>query len=208
MKLSNEEYEKLGIIVVPGSWGRDSYLIPCKICGGKVYSTQFSFKRTYICNFCKVEQKKAHRMIEKELLKELDIKTPGEKRFEKALALLKKKCDNFEVYAKAIKGARRACERYGSVPEVIVAIELLRQGNKITPQQRVGKYTVDFAIPDKKMVIEVDGRIYHADLQKEGYRDFVIKNSLGVGWKIVHIPSEYVTKDLNKIANFLKKVVE
>lgn len=87
---------------------------------------------------------------------------------------------------------------YGSIPEAMVAIELLRLGYRIIPQQKVKKYKVDFAIPKEKIVIEVDGYVYHKDSYK-GDREAIIQLALGLDWKIIHIPAELIAEDITKL---------
>lgn len=85
----------------------------------------------------------------------------------------------------------------------MVAIELVRLGHRVIPQQKIGKYRVDFLLKDVKMVIEVDGDLYHKD-QFKGDREATIQFSLGMDWKIVHVPAELISKDIRK----LKKIIE
>ena len=80
---------------------------------------------------------------------------------------------------------------------------LLKLGYNIIPQQKIGRYKVDFAIPDQKLVIEVDGELYHG-CEGEGKREATIQISLGFAWKIIHVPAEWIEKDIRK----LKKVIE
>ena len=110
---------------------------------------------------------------------------------------------NFQDYTRAISIATKASEKYGSVPEVMVAIELIRIGYSIIPQQKIKKYKVDFAIPKEKIVIEVDGSIYHKDVYK-GDREAIIQLSLGLDWKIIHVPAEYISKDIQKLEQIIK----
>lgn len=85
----------------------------------------------------------------------------------------------------------------------MVAIELLRLGYSIIPQQKIKKYKVDFAIPKEKIIIEVDGSLYHKDVYK-GEREAIIQLSLGLDWKIIHVPAEKIAENITK----LKQVIE
>ena len=109
---------------------------------------------------------------------------------------ISKRKENFKSYEKAIEVAKGRSYQYGSIPEAMVAIELLKNKYKIVPQQKIGKYKVDFVIPQIKVVLEVDGKLYHSDIRAEGERDFVIHQSLGIKWMVIHYPAEYVTKDI------------
>ena len=135
---------------------------------------------------------------------ELDkVRSRKEQAFDKAVERIRKQVRNFDSYRKAVRIAETRAERYGSIPEAMVAIELLRLGYNIIPQQKIGRYKVDFAIPDQKLVIEVDGELYHGR-EGEGKREATIQISLGFAWKIIYVPAEWIEKDIRK----LKKVIE
>lgn len=174
---------------------KNQYVIPCEICGSDVIRTQYSRKRNYICDYCKGSIKKK----EKIALEHIGgVGTPAEKRFSKAVASVKKQAKNFKEYEKAITLAKTRTEKYGSVPEAMVVIELLKNKHRIIPQQKVGKYKVDFALPDIKMVIEVDGEVFHRN-NRNDEREATIQLSLGLDWKIVHIPAELIAEDIIKL---------
>lgn len=195
--MTREEAEKDGVIVVEGEFGRCSYYIPCEICGRKVWRTQYSRKRTYLCDYCKGVIK------EKKKIEIPDVRTQYDKRFKKAVDNIKHAVKDFEQYEKAISIAETRAYCYGSIPEAMVAIELLKNRLKIIPQQKAGKYKVDFVIPSLKIILEIDGKLYHNDLAKEGERDFYLQAKFGTGWTIIHFPAEYVTKDITKLVQFI-----
>ena len=188
-----------GIRIVEGR--RNCYYIPCEICRREIRRTQYSRKRTYICDYCKGVIKKKEKILISEELK--NTKTRREKQFDKAIDEIKKQCKNFDEYEKAISIARQRVELYGSTPEAMVAIELIKLGYNIIPQQKVGKYKVDFAIPSEKIIIEVDGEIYHKDINK-GDREAVIQLSFGLEWRIIHIPAEKISKNIKKLKNVIE----
>lgn len=180
--------------------GRRFY-IPCEICGRKIIRTQYSRKRTYICDYCKgLIKKKEKASIPKELE---NVETKREKQFRRAVEKIKAQVKDYDKYERPIELAKTRAELYGSVPETMVAIELLKIGYKIIPQQKIKKYRVDFAIPREKIIVEVDGSIYHRDRYK-GDREAIIQLALGLDWKIIHIPAELIEKDITK----LKSVIE
>lgn len=100
---------------------------------------------------------------------------------------------------------RKATFKYGSVPEAMFAIELVRNGYRIIPQQKVGNYHVDFALPNEKLLLEVDGSIYHANTQRELEREASINYKIGLEWRFIHIPAESISKDVRKVVRLLKK---
>lgn len=176
------------------------YYIPCEICNHKIRRTQFSLKRTYVCDYCKgLIKKKEKAAIPKELQ---DVKTKHEIRFENAVEEIKQQVTDFDAYSKVIDIAKTRCELYGSIPEAMVAIELLRLKHKIIPQQKIGKYRVDFAVTDIKTVVEVDGNTFHSNMN--GEREMTIQLRLGYAWKIVHVPAELIRRDIQKLNQVLE----
>lgn len=117
-------------------------------------------------------------------------------RFDNATEAIQKQVRNFSEYEKSIAIAKRRMYDYGSIPEAMVAIELLRLGYKIIPQQRILNYHVDFCLPDVKLVVEVDGNLFHKQISE---RDLKIKLMLGTGWKIIHLPAEEIRNNIQKL---------
>ena len=190
-----------GIGILKDERGYQTYLIPCCKCGKIIKRKQYTSEKDYLCDYCTLnlrERKKAKAQAE------LDkVRSRKEQAFDKAVERIRKQVRNFDSYRKAVRIAETRAERYGSIPEAMVAIELLKLGYNIIPQQKIGRYKVDFAIPDQKLVIEVDGELYHG-CEGEGKREATIQISLGFAWKIIHVPAEWIEKDIRT----LKKVIE
>lgn len=178
------------------------YHIPCAKCGRIVKRKIYNGDKAYYCDICKNDLVKKEKALEHELLDE--ILSKGEQRFFRAKEKLLKQVGKPEAYANAIRIAETRANYYGSIPEAMVAIELIRLGYAIIPQQGIGRYKVDFAIPNEKLIVEVDGGLYHSDINPD--RDNYIKLCLGLDWEIVHIPAEWVSKDLRRLNKVLKEV--
>lgn len=174
----------------------NTYNIPCEICGDMIHKTAYSPKRTYICQYCRGKIKKKTAPVIPEV-----VETKKEKQFKKAVEKIKFQVRNFSQYETAIRIAEQKCECYGSIPETMVAIELIRLGYSIIPQQKISKYKVDFAIPKQKLIIEVDGSLYHKEITE---REAVIQFNIGLDWKIIHIPAERIEKQINKLDAVIK----
>ena len=180
-----------GIERIPGV-RHGTFLIPCEVCGRKIQRTSYSRKRTYICDYCKG-------VIKKKLAPTIpDTETKAERRFNKAVSRIREQVRNFNKYERAVEIARKRVERYGSIPEAMMAIGLLQAKFAITPQQRIGKYNVDFLIPKHKTIVEVDGSIYHANREKEKKRDLYLRTALGFDWIVIHVPAERIEQNLEK----------
>lgn len=190
-----------GIVVLrrePSDSGRNInlYDIPCEICGDKIRKTAFSLKRTYVCKYCKSKVKKKAAPVVSDI-----VETKKEKQFKKAVEKIRSQVQDFSKYENAIRIAEQRCELYGSVPETMVSIELIRLGYSIIPQQKIGKYKVDFAIPKEKLIVEVDGAVFH---QKTTDREAIIQFSVGLDWKIIHIPAERIEQKIYKLDEVIK----
>lgn len=186
-----------------GRKGATVYLVPCSRCGGEVRSLTYGRNHEYVCDRCRFGARAQNKTLERELL--IELTTEGERRFAKAVQKIKKQVKDFQSYYRVIEITRKAQNKYGSVPEAMVAIELLKLGYKIIPQQRIGKYKVDFYLPNVKTVVEVDGKIYHQN-RDDNEREALIMLSLGLDTRIVHIPAERIAKDINKLKQCLDKL--
>lgn len=184
-----------------GGLGCEIYLVPCAKCGQPIRMKMYGRNRSFICDYCKLGEKKKMTEAVNSWLD--SIETKAERRFSHALDEIESQVNNFGEYENAIKVARRAVEMYDSIPEAMVAVELIRLGYSIIPQQKIGKYRVDFYVPKLKLVIEVDGETFHRN-NRQPNREATIQFSLGLDAKIVHVPAELIRKDIRK----LSKVIE
>ncbi len=185
---------------------RLTYEIPCARCGEIVIFHAYSRSKVYLCKDCRKGVSKIQREIQKVDLPE--GVTKYDIRFVNACSEVEAQVKNFSAYREAIRIASQKKEKYASIPETMVAIELIRLGYKIIPQQRVGHYHVDFAIPDIKAVIEVDGESYHRNKDREAKRELRIQYAFGLDWKIIHIPAELIRKKIQETQRFINKAIE
>lgn len=182
--------------------GHSYYSIPCETCGKEIRSTRYIRSVTYLCPYCK----KVAKVKQKIALEQISgIETPCDKRFARAVEKIEKQVNDFPKYQKAIELAKTRAENYGSIPEAMVAIELLKNGHRVIPQQKVGKYRIDFVLPQHKIAIEVDGELYHRN-NRNPEREGTLQLSLGLDWKIAHIPSELIAKDIKKLERIIRSL--
>lgn len=178
------------------------YLVPCNVCGRTFETVTYTRKQTFrICPECHKTTVQAKRNM-RDAVYRMNT-TTDERRFDSAVSIIKRQAKHFDQYEKAINGAKKAMTKYGSVPEAVTAIELLHLGFPFVPQQKVGRYTVDFYIPKIPLVLEVDGTIYHQKANKE--RDAYINLVIGNGVRISHVPAEKIMEDLRIIKCVLEK---
>lgn len=174
------------------------YHIVCEACGNEYSRRRYNSNEEHICDRCKQMRNKKL----KEEKSASSFKSKNEVKFDKAIEEMKKQVSWNSRYEHCAEVARKRIEFYGSIPEMMVAIELLYLGYRITPQQKIGRYRVDFLIGSIKTVIEVDGKIFHTKATPN--REATIQLSLGLDWKILHIPAELISKDILKLNTILQ----
>ena len=207
--LSDEELKELGVSRKTDEYGRRFYEVPCVVCGRPVGLRTFSTEKIVKCSFCKKEIAKKRKAkvdaAREELLSILanDLGTDYDhlKRFEKGTSKFG------AAYSEDIEIARKAIGKFDSVPEVIACIELIHIGARVIAQQKVGDFTVDFCLPDEKVVIEIDGSLYHKDEAKKQLRDNAVTHMLGVGWMVRHIPSDAVVKKPEAFGRTMRRML-
>lgn len=214
-KYSDVELEELGIerITAPGrgNWESNAYVYKCARCGRPTVKQAVILGRPIYCSFCHnntdEKRKLAAKAIErdaKELELLMGIDPKHEDRFEKAVKAVRA-IGNFE---QAIKQARSMAHKFGSVPEAMAAIILISCKIEIVPQSKIfdnKRAAVDFVLPEHKVVIEIDGSLYHADKQKLILRDATIRQRLGRDWTVMHIPAEDLVKSPRVFRKYILK---
>lgn len=114
--------------------------------------------------------------------------------FERALELLEAQgCDMAKIRNSAImtqKYLYTHIDKFDSADEIIAAIILISRGVKMQPQAKVGRYQVDFLLPDLKIALEVDGYLHNTRKKYDTKRDAEIRENLGDGWGVVRISTK------------------
>lgn len=180
------------------------YMIPCSQCGIIVQRTSYIRGRKYTCKLCKGVV---------ESIEHPELSAKKEERFNRAVNRIKKKVNNFDDYQKAIETVYKTLHRsgwYGSTEEIMVAIELLQKGVRTIHQQKIGRYHVDFVLPDYKVLLEIDGKPFHNEstLQREGMRDGIILMLMGADWEMIRIDTGKINKDITKLLPSIMAVLE
>jgi len=181
------------------------YNIPCSNCGRIFRRRNYTENTIRLCDDCrKIKKKKINAHVAELALSMPDAETKEEKRYRKAVERIEKQCGSLDGYEKAINICRKATYKFASVPEAMLAIELVKNGYRVIPQQKIGQYHVDFALPNEKLIIEVDGSIYHTNTQKELEREAVINYTIGLDWHVLHIPAESISDNVRKVVKLIK----
>lgn len=132
--------------------------------------------------------------------------------FERALELLEAQgCEMEKIRNSAImtqKYLYTHIDKFDSADEIIAAIILISRGVKIQPQAKVGKYQVDFMLPDLEVVLEVDGYTHKARKKYDSQRDAEIREKLGEGWEVVRISTNALETKAIKIIEAIPTLKE
>lgn len=182
------------------------YYPPCYICGQPVSTWKYIRNQKYSCRICKellVEQK--YRMQQST---EMDKK---EKKLEEAIRRVSK-VTNIDKYESAIKIVRGCLDKNGwfqSTEEIMAALELTKCGYRVYPQTKVGKYKVDFIIPELSVALEIDGNLFHGKERKkyESIRDASITALLGEDWNVIRISTDNINKNITRLIPAIKGVI-
>jgi len=186
--------------------GNEMYRTSCSICGGPVYTWVRRQLVKYKCKNCREREREA----KKEKHAPMNA-TQAERRLEIAIEYLESK-GILKDYSGPLDVVGEYLYRPGwfqSSNEILVALELLRKGIKVRHQVRFGPWKADFVIPELKVVLEVDGDIYHKDERKEKdkIRDAAIIAHLGPEWEIVRITETMLKKNIQKLVPAIKRII-
>lgn len=171
-----------------------------KILGGKWY-------RCY-CEECFIKEYESEQEERKEY-----IRLKKREMFRKACNILENQNVNMYRYKEAIDAVEEVVEekpdKFDSSYEVLAAIILVHNRIYAKMQYKVGPYQVDFLLPDKLVVLEIDGE-YHHRLRKakDMERDDYLKKRLGPAWQVIHVPTSLMDKDARRLPIAIDKVLD
>ena len=181
----------------------DCYIVYCRVCGKRLRRVCYKRELNYTCEECKEITKnteKPEKTIEKEI------------KFRNAVSRIELMVKDVKKYQKAIETVHKTIDHVGwyqSTEEIMAAIELTQKGVKAIHQQKVGKYKVDFLLPEYKVVLEIDGKMFHNEhtRAKEGIRDGNILLNLGFDWEIIRIDTDKINKNIKKLVPAIENVL-
>jgi len=95
-----------------------------------------------------------------------------------------------------------------STPEIMVALQMEDVGLRYQTNVKIGHWKVDFVIYDLKIILEIDGSIYHTDEDKAFLRDRSIMASVGENWEIVHLEADAIPRYTSELHRALPYIVK
>lgn len=174
------------------------------------YGNQIEYETPWGRRYCQ----ECHDKITKQTQDEFNeyIRLKKKMMFYKACDALEKQNVKMYDYHDAIKVVENHMDakpdKYDSSYEVIAAIVLVKNRILSKMQYKIGKYQVDFLLPEIGIVLEIDGERHKYSKKKDSIRDEFIKKELGYGWDIVRIKTDYLDMKAEKLVEAINAVVD
>lgn len=181
-----------------------NYFLKCWECGTLVPRSQEIAHYRVMCKDCRKEYESRKVKILSEY-----IKLKKEVMFERALRIIERSetvnmCE-IEEAAKAIQEyALEDLNAFDSSHEMIAAIMLLNCRTRLKFQYEVSNKRIDIYLPEWNCGVEIDGAFHKGNELKDSKRDIAIRKEMGQQFEIIRIPTKYIEKNPNKIADYVK----
>jgi very-short-patch-repair endonuclease len=184
---SYEDAKKDGIKItnygIRGEYKR--YVLKCSSCGEDIISNKYIRGKSNICDKCKSKDLDVARRV-----KEGNMLRIAKNKLSKMVKLISDESIKKE-YQNAVSEVEKITFdqiKFDSSAEIMVAIELTKSHIPFKHHEKIAGYEVDFFLPDEKIILEVDGIIYHnATVELDKYRDDQILNYLGSDYRVVRV---------------------
>ncbi len=182
-----------------------NYMYECWHCGCPVVSTS---SRPILRVFCQECRDKHDEIFEEKKQEYIKLKT--EMMYERSLRYLEaQECclAHYKDAADAVYDlASKNPEKFQSAPEMMAAMELIRNHVKIKMQYKINRHTIDILIPSMKVGLEIDGYNHKFKVLKDSQRDVALVNELGPGWEIIRIPTKYIEANVKQLIHAIKEL--
>jgi very-short-patch-repair endonuclease/DNA-directed RNA polymerase subunit RPC12/RpoP len=172
------------------------YTVICIKCKNEFEMLSYIREKEYTCKKCKYKS-----MVENRLKNNPDILQKAYTKLNSSIERIIKQKQSIVEYQSAIEKMNKYVNINGwrgSTEEMITALVLFKDNIELKHQYKIGKKKVDFLLPDYKIVLEIDGELYHGveNKKRDEERDKYIINILGNDWDVLRIK----TNDINKKA--------
>lgn len=99
-------------------------------------------------------------------------------------------------------------DKFDSSYEMIAAIILIENEIKSKMQYKVGRYRVDFLVPEYKIALEIDGGLHENTLYRDNTRDIELRRALGADWETVRIGTKYLDQNAKALPDAMFAIKE
>lgn len=121
---------------------------------------------------------------------------------ERAVTLLEDKVKIYEyqdIIEQMAEYVEECPEKFDSSDEMIAAIIFIANQIKVKMQYKVASYTVDFLIPDLRVIVEIDGERHLYKREYDNDRDITIRATIGSEWEVIRIPTKLLEQNPEKL---------
>ena len=193
--------------------------IKCWICGEPATRTKMDYSYGIVSQFPISEYHrcycdKCYNERSKQIAEEHAMLAKLRKRemIRKACDKLEKQETNMYEYKEAIEVVSDFVEdnidKIDSSYEALTAIVLVHHRIYSKMQYKVGKYQVDFLLPDFFVALEIDGDRHKHKKEYDTRRDKEIKKILGEPWQIIRLSTDYLDQNAKKLPKALHEVLD
>lgn len=195
-----EEYK----IMLETSEEKLTSIVPCFNCGKNIQHEFYKPRKRVYCDECKdIVLKQYDEDVKTHVFYKLKVM------HEHAIRIIENSC-RFDInkLKESIEFVREmelhSPESFLSSYEIVVAIILIEENFLFKINHSVGKYKIDFFLPEEKICLEVDGGFHEYSLAKDGKRDIEIRHLLGSEWETIRISTKYIERNPSKIIEFMQ----
>ena len=205
--MSYKEAVEDGIPFTEGTGGHfTEYYPPCQYCGRPTRAWTYRRDLKYACPECRKEAVAQSR----EEANESNV-SQKQKKLNNAIKRISAMTD-ISKYDSAIAYVSKNLNRprwFQSTEEIMVALELIKCGVRANHQVKIFEYYVDYVLPDLRVVLEVDGPIYHGKdkTRQQQSRDDIIRWKLGSDWEIIRISTDCINMNITRLMPAIKEVL-
>jgi len=132
--------------------------------------------------------------------------------YRKALRILEKQETDMYDYKEAIDVVKNFLDahpdKFDSSYEIIAAIVLVKNRISTKMQYKIGRYQVDFLLPEYFVVLEIDGVHHKLHKKSDSNRDAFIKRKLGIPWEIIRIKTDYLDMNARALPQAIEEVIK
>lgn len=200
----------------------------CWECGAEATTTRIEYERTLYSPDTgawvrgEVKPSKYHRCYCEQCMKRIKeqeqsenaeyIRLKKRRMFLKSCEILESQHTDMYDYREAIDVVEEHItehpDKYDSAYEALTAIVLVHERINTKMQQKVGRYQVDFVLPNLFVILEIDGDRHKHRKSYDNKRDNAIKAAVGEPWEIIRINTEYLDQNAKALPKAIKEVIK
>lgn len=115
--------------------------------------------------------------------------------------------DYLEAYETIKEYSEKNPDKFDSSHEMVTAMILIDNEIQTKTQYKIAGYRVDFYLPELKIILEIDGALYHKHRKKhDSNRDAKIRAELGSDVEIIRLDTKFIEQKAELIVEAIKTI--